>query len=89
MKVKLLFGDNQQGLIEIKYMLQHISSGNHQHYETELSECVDGDDDLLLLHSDDSVSKNEKVRAKPKIKHVEAISSFSTCLKWAEENEPN
>ncbi|GJQ78141.1 hypothetical protein Trydic_g2477 [Trypoxylus dichotomus] len=85
-KKKLLSEKNQQELTEIRSMLQQISSDNHQLNETELNEWIDGDDDLLRLHSDDSVSNDEMVIDEPKMKHEEAIGNFNT-LKWSEDNE--
>ncbi|GJQ82357.1 hypothetical protein Trydic_g426 [Trypoxylus dichotomus] len=73
---------------EIKNMLQQISSDNPRHNETELNEWIDGDDDLLPLHSDDCVSNDETVIDEPKMKHEEEISRFNTCLKQTEENVP-
>lgn len=86
MKEKLLSEDNQQELTEIRNILQQISSDNHQHYETELNERIDGGNDLLPLHSDDSVSNDKTVIDELKVKHEKAISSFNTFTKWAEEN---
>ncbi|GJQ86120.1 hypothetical protein Trydic_g15274 [Trypoxylus dichotomus] len=57
-----------------------------EHNETELNEWIDGDDDLLPLHSDDNVSNDETVIDERKVKHDEAISSFNICIKRAEEN---
>ncbi|GJQ83825.1 hypothetical protein Trydic_g5683 [Trypoxylus dichotomus] len=51
--------------------------------ETELNEWIDGDDDLLPLHSDDSVSNHETVIDKPKVKHEEARAEEKvTIVKW-------
>ncbi|GJQ74853.1 hypothetical protein Trydic_g21689 [Trypoxylus dichotomus] len=85
-KKKLSSEDNQQGLTEIRNMLQQISSHNHQYHETELNEWIDGYDDLLPQRSDESVSSDETVTDEPKVKHEGAISSFNTCIKCTEEN---
>ncbi|GJQ69153.1 hypothetical protein Trydic_g6309 [Trypoxylus dichotomus] len=78
-KKKLLSEDNQQKHTEIRNVLQQMSSGNDQHNETELNKWINGDDNLLPLHSDDSVSNNETGINEPKVKHEEAINSFNTC----------
>ncbi|KAK9720477.1 hypothetical protein QE152_g22082 [Popillia japonica] len=85
-KQKLLSEDDQQELTEVRIKLQQISSDNHQHYETLLSEWIDAGEKLLPLHSDDSVSSDKSVIDEPRVKHEETISSFNTCIKWAEEN---
>jgi len=82
----LSVNDNQQNFTEINSLLQQISSDDHQFTESELTKWIAGDDKLLPLHSDDSVSDEEIVMNNPKVKHEEAISSFNTCIRWAEEN---
>ncbi|KAK9687199.1 hypothetical protein QE152_g36625 [Popillia japonica] len=71
---ELLSRDNQQELTDIR---------NHQHSEAKHNDWTDENEDLLPLHSNDSVSNDETVIDNPKVKHEEAISSFKTCTKWA------
>ncbi|GJQ84680.1 hypothetical protein Trydic_g12702 [Trypoxylus dichotomus] len=83
-------GRTRRPKTRIRNILQQISSDNHQYNETE---WIDEDDDLLpirhvhekLSFYDDSFSNDETVINVPKVKHEDAISSFSTCIKSTEE----
>ncbi|KAK9693962.1 hypothetical protein QE152_g33839 [Popillia japonica] len=80
-KQLVLSEDNQQELCQIRNILQQISSNNCQHYESELNKWIDEDEKLLPLHSNDSVSIDERVIDESNVKHEEAISSFNNCIK--------
>ncbi|KAK9738863.1 hypothetical protein QE152_g9498 [Popillia japonica] len=77
----LLSDDNQQELTEIRNTLH-----NHRHYETELHEWINRDDELSPLYSGDSVSIDETDMDKSKVKDEAATGSFKTCIKLAEAN---
>lgn len=80
-------GNEEQGeFIEIRTLMQNVPTENNQLSELEIHEWIVGDEKHLPLHSDDSESEEEVVRTEPKVKHDEAIRCFSTCIKWAEEN---
>lgn len=88
LKERWMLGDNdQQEVKEIGNMLQQINNSENAPNESEIAEWIEGDKDHLTVDSDDGSSEgNEVPRDALKIKHEEAIGSFSTCIQWAEEN---
>lgn len=88
LKERWLLGDNdQQEVGEIGNMLQQINNSEHAPNESEIAEWIDGDEDHLAVDSGNGSSEeNEVPRDALKIKHEEAIRSFSTCIQWSDEN---
>lgn len=78
----------RQEFVELGNMLRRINDDNYLPEETEIDEWIVGDEERLPLDSDDSFTSDEKAsKDELRIKHEEAIKSFSTCIRWAVENK--